>query len=273
MMVLINGKSGDKISVLDRGVQYGDGVFETIAYRHGVAEFLEQHLTRLKTGCKLLAINFEQMDLLRTELNTVFDTMSTEPAVIKITVTRGVGGRGYFSDNSAIPTRIISISAYPFHPEDYQRDGVRLRFCEQTLSVNSRLAGIKHLNRLEQVLARNEWDDPDIAEGMMSDEDNNVIEGTMSNIFIVEDDILFTPVVTRAGIAGVIRAQVIQLATRSGISVQERTITRQQLAEADEVFVCNSIIGIWPVSAISNKLYPVGFITQFIQKSLAESDK
>lgn len=272
-MVLINGKTDDKISVADRGLQYGDGVFETIAYREGVAEFLDQHLARLMTGCELLAINFEQIDLLRTELDTLFSEINTESAVIKITVTRGVGGRGYFSDNSAMPTRIISSHPYPVFPEHYQSDGVMLRFCEQTLSVNSRLAGIKHLNRLEQVLARNEWDDPDIAEGIMSDEEGNLIEGTMSNIFIVEGDTLFTPVVTRAGIAGVIRAQVIQLATRSGISVQERTITLQQLAEADEVFVCNSIIGIWPVSAISNKLYPVGFITQFIQKSLAESEK
>ena len=198
-MVLINGHADDKISVLDRGLQYGDGVFETIAYRNGVAEFLEQHLARLKVGCELLAINFEQIDLLRTELNTVFNTMSTERAVIKVTVTRGGGGRGYFSDNSAMPTRIISTYAYPTHPEHYQHEGVMLRFCEQTLSVNSRLAGIKHLNRLEQVLARNEWDDPDIAEGIMSDDDGNIIEGTMSNIFIVEGDTLFTPVVTRAG--------------------------------------------------------------------------
>ena len=107
----------------------------------------------------------------------------------------------------------------------------------------------------------------------MSDDEDNIIEGTMSNIFIVEEGKLFTPVVTRAGIAGVIRAQVIQLATRSGLSVQERAITRRQLAEAEEVFVCNSIIGIWPVYAISNKMYPVGFITQFLQKALAECDK
>jgi len=272
-MVLINGKPDDKISVLDRGLQYGDGVFETIAYREGIPEFLEQHLTRLVSGCELLTIAFNQMRELRAELDTVISQIGIEPAVIKITITRGLGSRGYFSENTAMPTRIISSHPYPVFPEHYQADGVMLRFCEQVLSINSRLAGIKHLNRLEQVLARNEWDDPDIAEGIMSDEDDNVIEGTMSNIFIVEAGMLFTPVVTRAGIAGVIRAQVIQLATRSGISVQERTITRQQLAEADEVFVCNSIIGIWPVSAISNKLYPVGFITQFIQKALAESEK
>ncbi|MBT3505550.1 MAG: aminodeoxychorismate lyase [Piscirickettsiaceae bacterium] len=272
-MVLINGKNNDKVSVFDRGLQYGDGVFETIAYRNGKPEFLEQHLERLFTSCDLLSINFKQQDELLSELALVCEALQQEQAVIKITVTRGEGSRGYFSDNSALPTRIISTHSHPTFPEYYQKDGVLLRFCEQTLSINSRLAGIKHLNRLEQVLARNEWDDPDIAEGIMSDDDDNIIEGTMSNLFIVASDKLYTPVVTRAGIAGVVRAQVIQLATRSGISVQEQIITKKALAEADEVFVCNSVIGIWPVSAISNKLYPVGFITQFLQKALAECDK
>lgn len=272
-MVLINGKANDKISILDRGLQYGDGVFETIAYRNGKAEFLEQHLTRLFNSCALLAIDFKQHDELRAELNTVYQHLKKQQAVIKITVTRGEGNRGYFSDNKALPTRIIATFPYPEHPKQHQSEGVILRFCEQRLSINSRLAGIKHLNRLEQVLARNEWDDPDIAEGIMSDDEQNVIEGTMSNIFIVKSDKLYTPVVTRAGIAGVVRGQVIQLATRSGMSVQEQVISRKALAEADEVFICNSIIGIWPVAAISNTLYRVGLITQFLQKSLAECDK
>jgi len=272
-MVLINGETSDKISIQDRGLQYGDGVFETIAYRNNKAEFLEQHLSRLIEGCNVLSIAFEQIETLREELERVFKSLEGQTAVIKIIVTRGIGRRGYFSDNTEIPTRIISSHSFPNHPEQYQTEGVLLRFCEQTISINSRLASIKHLNRLEQVLARNEWDDPDIPEGIMSDDEDNIIEGTMSNIFIVEEGKLFTPVVTRAGIAGVIRAQVIQLATRSGLSVQERTITRRQLAEAEEVFVCNSIIGIWPVYAISNKMYPVGFITQFLQKALAECDK
>ena len=271
-MVLINGKSDDKISVNDRGLQYGDGVFETIAFRNGKPEFLNAHLTRLESGCALLRIEFEQQDQLRDELTRVFAQLEAD-AVIKVIVTRGEGQRGYFSDNTSMPTRIISTHPFPQFPEHYQTDGILLRFCEQRLSTNSRLAGIKHLNRLEQVLARNEWDDPDIAEGIMSDHDDNIIEGTMSNIFIVQSDKLYTPVVTRAGIAGITRATIIELATRSGLAVEERVIDRRQLAEADEVFICNSIIGIWPVSAISNKSYPIGFITQFLQKALSQCDK
>ena len=223
-------------------------------------------------GCDLLRIEFEQHDQLNAELAEVFNSLEDD-AVVKVTITRGQSGRGYFSDNSAMPTRIISTFAYPQYPDSYQTEGIYLRFCEQRLSTNSRLAGIKHLNRLEQVLARNEWDDPDIAEGIMSDHDDNIIEGTMSNIFIVESDKIYTPIVTRAGIAGITRAKVIELATRSGLSVEENVIDRRRLAEADEVFVCNSIIGIWPVYAISNKLYPVGFITQFLQKALAQCKK
>lgn len=272
-MVLINGKAEDKISVKDRGLQYGDGVFETIAYRNGKAEFITEHLERLEKGCKLLAIAFEQQALLQAELDSVYSSLGHEEAVIRITVTRGQSSRGYFSDNSAMPTRIISTYPFPTFPELYYSEGVLLRFCEQRLSTNSRLAGIKHLNRLEQVLARNEWDDSDIPEGIMSDHEDNIIEGTMSNIFIVESDKLFTPVVTRTGIAGITRAKVIELATRSGLSVEETVIDRRRLAEADEVFVCNSIIGIWPVSAISNKLYPVRFITHFLQNALAQCQK
>ena len=272
-MVLINGKSGDKVSVSDRGLQYGDGVFETIAYRDGVPEFLDQHLTRLLNGCRSLHINFEQINLLHAELESVIKSINSDPTVIKITITRGVGGRGYFSDNSATPTRIIATYSYPIYPESYQVDGVVLRFCEQTLSVNPRLAGIKHLNRLEQVLARNEWSDPAIVEGIMSDEEGSIIEGTMSNIFVVADNVLITPLITQAGIAGVMRGQIIQLATRSGIKVEERVLSRKELAQALEVFVCNSIIGVWPVSRITTTIYSVGFITQFIQKSLSELKK
>lgn len=272
-MILVNGSPEDRIDVSDRGLQYGDGVFETIAYRNGKAEFLEQHLQRLLEGCARLSINFEQIDALRFEINTVCDHTDTDNAVIKVIVTRGSGSRGYFSLNDTEPTRIVSSHPYPKYPDQYQTEGVYLRFCDQMLSSNRKLAGIKHLNRLEQVLARNEWDDPDIAEGIMSDSDDNIIECTMSNIFIVEEDQLFTPSIIDCGIAGVMRGQIIQLATRSSLAVEERVITRKELAHADEVFVCNSIIGIWPVNAISNKEYPIGLITQFLQKSLVELDK
>ena len=271
-MIVINGKSESQLSILDRGFQYGDGVFETIAYRNGQAEFIHQHLQRLQLGCDLLRINSANIQLLHDELVIMLEQVN-EPSVIKLIVTRGQGNRGYFSDNKAMPTRIIMCFPYPVFPDEYQTEGIYVRFCEQRLSTNQRLAGIKHLNRLEQVIARNEWDDSDIAEGLMSDHDDNIIEGTMSNLFIVKSGKLYTPDIARAGIAGVTRAKIIELATCSGLPVEEKIINRKELADAEEVFICNSIIGIWPVYAISNKLYAIGFITKFLQKALSECHK
>ena len=272
-MILVNGNTEGRIDVSDRGLQYGDGVFETIAYRNGKAEFLEQHLQRLQEGCARLSINFEQIDNLRFEIDTACEQLDSANAVIKVIVTRGSGSRGYFSLNDNEPTRIITTHPYPKYPDYYQTEGVYLRFCEQHLSANRKLAGIKHLNRLEQVLARNEWDDEDIAEGIMSDGDDNIIECTMSNIFVVQSDKLYTPSIINCGISGVMRAQIIKIASRSSLAVEEKTITRKGLAEADEIFVCNSVIGIWPVNAVANHEYGIGFITRFLQKALEELEK
>lgn len=271
-MILVNGVAENRISIADRGLQYGDGLFETIAYRKGVAEFLDAHLTRLLNGCKRLAIPFQDIEILGAELNSLCHQLSDD-AVIKIIITRGCGGRGYFADSSIEPTRIISSHPYPSHPNSNAVSGVRVRLCKQTLSENSSLAGIKHLNRLEQVLARNEWDDSDIAEGLMFDQGNNVIEGTMSNVFIVKENQLLTPKVNKAGVAGIIRAHICKLAQQNGLTVEEKNLSKAELFTADEIFVCNSIIGIWPVSSIDNKIYATGPITKNLQQALAESAK
>ncbi len=271
-MILVNGKANDRINITDRGLQYGDGLFETIAYRNGILEFLEAHLTRLLDGCKRLSISFQDKELLRTELLS-FCAQLSQDSVIKVIITRGSGGRGYFADNNMTPTRIISSHPYPKHPNSHALSGIKIHLCKQTLSENKTLAGIKHLNRLEQVLARNEWNDPDIAEGLMFNNDNNVIEGTMSNVFIVKDNQLFTPALNDSGVAGELRSQIYRLAKENGLSIKEKMFSKDELLTADEIFVCNSVIGIWPVSNIENTIYPVGSITQILQQALAQSKK
>jgi len=272
-VILVNGKTEDRISVSDRGLQYGDGLFETIAYRNGVAEFLDAHLNRLSLGCERLAIPFQQPDQLRSELDTICQNLTGDDTVIKIIVTRGSGGRGYFSDKDSIPTRIISTHPYPSFADSNYTMGINLRFCDQILSENPFLAGIKHLNRLEQVLARNEWSDPNINEGLMSDSHGNVIEGTMSNIFIVKLGQLFTPKLNKSGVAGIMRAQIMKLASENSLLVKEEVITQKEVNNADEVFVCNSVIGIWPVSHIADTSYQVGPITQQLQHALQQLKK
>ena len=270
-MILVNGQPESRIDISDRGLQYGDGLFETIAYRNGIAEFQDPHLARLALGCERLSIPFHQFEELGRELTSVCQYLATNDAVIKIIVTRGSGGRGYLADSTIEPTRIISTSPFPIHPEDFKTTGVALRCCQQILSENSSLAGIKHLNRLEQVLARNEWNDPSIAEGLMFDSHGNLIEGTMSNVFFVKSGSLFTPDLTNAGISGIVRAEIIRLAQEDGLTVEETIINKSELAEADEIFICNSVIGIWPVIRIDDIIYPLGNITKYIQQALLQA--
>lgn len=264
-MILVNGQPEDKINVLDRGLQYGDGLFETIAFRNGQIEFLSSHLERLYQGCERLKISTHQFDmLLSTEIKQISANL-TEESVIKLIITRGQGGRGYRPMTDVAPTRIISTHVMPDYPSSNQQ-GIKVRLCQQTLSENINLAGIKHLNRLEQVLARSEWDDDDVLEGLMFNSQQHLIEGTMSNIFIVDDNKLLTPALNLSGVVGIMRQHVISCAQKSGIEVVETVISKTDLENAKEVFITNSLIDIWPIIEIQDlSIYKHGKITKQLQ--------
>jgi 4-amino-4-deoxychorismate lyase len=272
-MILVNGLQEDKISVLDRGLQYGDGLFETIAFRDGKPEFLQAHLSRLYRGCEQLKIATQQLDAqLNAEIKKVCDDL-TDNTVIKIIITRGQGGRGYRTQSDSTPTRIISTHEMPNYPKENSQ-GIKVSFCQQTLSENPSLAGIKHLNRLEQVLARAEWDGNDIAEGLMFNNQQQLIEGTMSNVFIVKEGKLLTPELNLSGVAGIMRQQVINCAQVAGIDVIETVLTQHDVKSADEVFITNSLINIWPIIEIENFCnYAHGSITQKLQNSVNNTEK
>lgn len=272
-MILVNGIAEDRIVISDRGLQYGDGVFETIAYRNSKTEYLQLHLDRLKKGCKTLGIPFSQFDKLQLELTQVITELANQDAVIKIIITRGSGGRGYLAPTDVEPTRIISTHPYPSYPESNYSSGVVVRYCQHKLSSNSSLAGLKHLNRLDQVIARSEWNSAEVAEGLMLDDVNHVIEGTMSNLFLVVGKQLITPLLNQCGISGIIRHKVIEFSKQLALDVSEAALTQQDIANADEVFVCNSVIGIWPVKQIEQQRYKTGPVTNQLQLMLNEDNK
>lgn len=245
----------------DRGLQYGDGLFETMAVCNGRIPWLTHHLRRLRAGCRRLRITPPETVGLRREIAALAAGQSR--AIIKLIVTRGVGGRGYRPDPGAHGHPIIMRYPWPVHVEERAREGIRLRVCRARLAINPALAGLKHLNRLEQVLARMEWrDDARYQEGLMLDTQDRVIEGTMTNLFIVRDSCLLTPDLTASGVAGVMRAIILETAARSAIPCEVAALSLSDIAQADEVFVCNSVVGIWPVIVLNRQRYPLGPMTR-----------
>ncbi|OHX36091.1 aminodeoxychorismate lyase [Methylomonas sp. LWB] len=261
-MFLLNGEPAHCIDPADRGLQYGDGLFETLEVRQGRPLFLDRHLRRLASGCRRLMIPMPDADLLEAEACSF--AAGRDVAVLKLIVTRGCGGRGYRQPDVIQPTRLFSLHPYPDYPAYYQTDGIVADFCRQRLSSNATLSGIKHLNRLEQVLARAEWSDDSRQEGLMLDVQDYVVEGTMSNLFIVENGVLLTPVLTDCGVAGIVREWILGFAAAEGLPSAQAAITVDQVLAADEVFVTNSVIGIWPVRRVAGQDFPVGPVTQRI---------
>ncbi len=241
------------IDAADRGLHYGDGLFETIAVHKGIPVLLDDHLQRLDEGCRRLAIPLAGRDRLRARLVT--HAASLKHGVLKLIVTRGTGGRGYRPPADPHPSRLISHHPFPDYPEVWWRDGVRARWCATRLGRNPALAGLKHLNRLEQVIARAEWSEDDIAEGLMRDSTGQVVEGTLSNLFVLDGQRLRTPPVDACGVAGVMRARLPALAARFGFEVQITPLDPTDLQRADALLLSNSLIGLWPVAELDGRRY------------------
>ncbi len=246
---LINGSPDATLSSADRGVSYGDGLFETIRIKDRKPVYWDLHLQRLLNGCEQLKLSIDP-NLLPAQL--LQDTLwllrqqGTEDGVLKIIITRGSGQRGYKFSQDILPTRICSLANGVSNNGALKKQGGRLYSCQLKLGVQPLLAGLKHLNRLENVMARSEWD-TDYDEGLLQDIYGNVIEGVMSNIFMVKDNLLLTPLLNTAGVSGIIRGRVIAWAHEQKLTVKEAAIPHDTLQEADHLFISNSLWGVIPI--------------------------
>ena len=247
---LINGVFADQIAIFDRGLHYGDGLFETIAVYKGQLLLWQEHLLRLKQGCERLNIAFPEPQLLFNETKQL--TNGKEMAVLKLILTRGSGGRGYKAPAKINTTRILGIYDWPSYQTNLHTEGVEVRVCETRLASNPTLAGLKHLNRLEQVLARNEWHDDTVFEGLMLDTNDKVIEASMSNLFLVKDGILITADLSACGINGIIRELILKLAAKLKLKYEIKAIYLDDVFNSDEAFLSNSIIGLLPIKKIND---------------------
>lgn len=278
--MLVNGVPGNSISIRDRGLLYGDGVFRTLVASHGRAQQWPLHYLKLQHDCNALGIACPDEALLSAELDGL---LARHPdGVVKLIVTRGQGTRGYAPPSGAGATHLWDVSPLPDYPADWAIHGINARLCRLRLCHQPRLAGIKHLNRLENVLAAAEWSDartPDspsaesgFAEGLLLDTAGNVIEGTRSNLFLVSKGTLITPDLSRCGVAGVQRDRVIAWAAQHKTPLRVRHIVLDEVLCADELFVVSSIIGLWPISQLEQHRWSGFTVARQIRKELFEQD-
>ncbi len=253
--------------LLDRGLHYGDGLFETIACRHGRPRFLEDHLARLAHGCERLAIEFHALEALREEIVRL--ASGADRALVKVLVTRGSAtARGYAPRGNETPSRILLRYGWPQEDPRHAAEGIAVRIADLALGENPQLAGLKHLNRLELVLARSELRGSPFIEALLLSSSGRLISGTMTNVFVVLGSEVKTPRLDRCGVAGIMRRVVMRAAAEEGLAVEEALLTRSDLDSAHEVFLTNARIGIWPVSAVESRPLTPGPVTRRLQQRL-----
>ena len=266
--MLVNGKPADTISVADRGLSYGDGVFRTLRIQQGSPFCWHRQYAKLRHDCASLLITCPNEDILLHDLKALAGAGS---GVAKIIVTRGIGGRGYAPSSQAEATRIVSFHPLPVYEEDFYKNGIAPHLCDLKISRQPRLAGIKHLNRLENVIAAGECQAAGAPEGLLQDEEGFVISGTRSNLFAVYGGRLSTPDLSASGVAGVQRDRVIAWAEQSGVHCAVARLKLSDLLGADEIFLVNSVFGLWPVARLQGKDFNRREISLTIQSWLNDA--
>lgn len=265
---LINGEPGDRLAVTDRGFHYGDGLFETMAIRHGAPRFLQRHLKRLNEGCRRLFLPIPDENQVLTEIVAILG--GARSGTVKLIITRGSGPRGYRLPKDTTISRILGFSAQEPDSRSHDTCGMKVMMCRTPAGINPLLAGLKTLNRLENVLACAEWQKEAVNEGLMFDPDHHLVGGTMSNVFMVRQGSLHTPALRRNGVHGVMRAVIIDLALDLGVPVIERDISRSEVCQADELFLTNALIGLRPVTVLDGHHYQHCVLTRDLAAALRE---
>ena len=265
--MLVNSSPSNVISIRDRGLLYGDGVFRTLRVSNGQAQHWPLHYQKLHHDCTAIGIPCPDFSQLSAELEMLLSNQND--CVVKLIVTRGISTRGYAPSTQTTPTHIWDIAPLPDYPAAWVTLGIKARLCQLRLSQQPRLAGIKHLNRLENVLAASEWNDSDITEGLLMDVDGNVIEGVRSNLFAVLKGTLTTPSLLGCGVAGIQRDRVIAWANTNNVPLVIRALNWDEVINADELFIVNSLIGVWPIRELEQRLWTDFAMARRVQQELS----
>ena len=267
----VDGVEGNAVPADDRGLQYGDGVFETILVRNGIPRFLALHRERLRRGLTQLGIQF----LASRELeDDIARASATAPplAILKIIVTRGSARRGYAPPEKVVARRIVSL--WPTTPlsTDIIENGVILNVARLRLPQPSPFAGLKHLNRLENVMAATDGPGGAIFDALMLDTSERLVSGTSSNVFLVKGGEIVTPRVDRVGVTGVMRQVVLREALRLGIAAREQDLVLDDLKSADGMFITNARIGVVPVQRVREHSFRMTDIASRLRTAIEALD-
>ena len=265
---LVNGEISSLVATTNRGLNYADGLFETLVVRNSRPLRWQSHMDRLGAGCERLGLAMPPQVVLLREVQTV--SAGLAEAVVKIVLTRGGQGRGYMPPEDNDCVRIVSSYAFPDGIVELAREGVKARICKLRLAIQPALGGIKHLNRLEQVLASAELREAETTEGILLDREDHVISAISANIFLVMEDRLLTPRLDRCGVRGVVRSQIL---AEYGARCEQRRIMVDMLQDADEIFICNTVRGIVPITAIDHYEYEIGPVTRELQTWLLDGTR
>jgi len=269
LLSFVNGIQEKKISVADRGLAYGHGLFETIRVSKGAIPLLEYHILRLLRGAKIIGIKADR-ELIEKYIYQLLEA-SPEEGVIKIIVTAGSSQRGYFYNKNNDTYYVTQWFPAAVVDPPLRKKGIALKYCKHRLPHSPILAGIKHLNRLDQIIARSEWSE-EFHDGLVLDQDDNVIECTSSNIFVYKNGVWMTPKINRCGVSGVMREYLIcNLIPGAGSNVMEVNMPLEVFLSSDEVFICNSVTGIFPVVSVENLCeFESGLATKKINEELCK---
>jgi len=263
-IVLINGAKQSKISIFNRNVQFGDGLFETCVVENKKILFWVNHFARLNRGCEQLKISKVDESVWLSDVKKALSLCSYDHCVVKLILSRGESLRGYGFKDDIKPVRAVIVSELQ---KTTLNNSFCLEYCQSGYDSNPKLAGIKHCNRLEQVLARAGLKSD---EGIMLDENHNVISVTQGNIYAIHGNTLITPKLDKCGVEGTRRDVILDLAKLLGIKVKVDTLSVKELGQADEVFISNSIIGIQSISQIGDISFSENLITKKIKNAFTE---
>lgn len=265
-MMLVDGRETDTVSARDRGLNYGDGLFETMRLHAGRVLLLPRHLARLRAGCTRLALPYPGDALLAADVARVVAGAPAD-AIVRLVLTRGDGGRGYAPPRDARGRRIVALHALPPPGPPALTVGI----CGTRLGHSAALGGLKHLGRLEQVLAADEvaaagWD-----EGLMLDPSGHVVEATRHNLFYVRAGRVLTPPLAASGVAGVMRALVLETLAALGLPGGQEPLRYDALDEIEEMFLCNAVVGVRPVKSLAGRELGPGSAMATLRQPLADA--